>query len=454
MTLRRWRRCRQRSSLHAGWKCTATVRHIFTRYVALASGQALVDELRAQGYRTKQRAYADGGIKGGIAFGRGMLFHLLQNRLYNGEVEHKGSVYAGEHDAIVDRGVWNAVQQLIAGNRIERKVRNNASAPSLLSGLVVDGDGRRMSPSHAVKSGRRYRYYITHSSTITDDKAAWRMPAHPLERAVIDQLAAWLGDRQAIATIVATADAAATACALASAEVAVKLLHGSMSARRELIVSIVGVIRLSDSDLQIHLKADALAGMLRVAIVDDAALTISAPLARVRRGKEIKLVIGNPAGGDAQSGCNERLVALLTEARKARETLLAHADRSLTAHATATGQCRKRLGQLVGLSYLAPGIQRAIMTGRQRATITPNALLRARVSIVWDEQKAMLGLPDRHLLKRSGINALETPACSAACRLERRSLATSQAKDVLQEPPENGRHSARLLALAKSPVIR
>jgi site-specific DNA recombinase len=30
----------------------------------------------------------------------------------------------------------------------------------LLAGLLVDARGERLTPSHAVKNGRRYRYYV------------------------------------------------------------------------------------------------------------------------------------------------------------------------------------------------------------------------------------------------------------------------------------------------------
>ena len=41
--------------------------------------------------------------------------------------------------------------------------------PSLLAGMLFDGDGNRMTPSHAVKKGTRYRYYVSRS-LITKDR--------------------------------------------------------------------------------------------------------------------------------------------------------------------------------------------------------------------------------------------------------------------------------------------
>jgi hypothetical protein len=88
---------------------------------------------------------------------------ILQNHVHHGEVEHKGNVYPGQHEAIDDSNLWSVVQDKLAGNRKARELAVGAKAPSLLSGLIFDGDGNRMTPTHANKSGRRYRYYISAS---------------------------------------------------------------------------------------------------------------------------------------------------------------------------------------------------------------------------------------------------------------------------------------------------
>lgn len=152
-------------------KDAATVRHIFNRYLALGTGQALIEELRAEGYRARLREQK-GRTIGGVPFGRGMLFAMLSNRIYLGEIVHKGQAHPGEHLPIIDRALWDRVQQLIDANRVERKAATNVAHASLLAGILFDGQGRRMTPSHAVRSGKRYRYYITHSSELREDQPA------------------------------------------------------------------------------------------------------------------------------------------------------------------------------------------------------------------------------------------------------------------------------------------
>src|ERR1700719_1480750 len=69
--------------------------------------------------------------------------------------------------------------------------RAKAAEPSLLAGLLVDARGERLTPSHAVKKGRRYRYYVS-GALITDagtDREGWRLAAGEIEEAVIRILA-------------------------------------------------------------------------------------------------------------------------------------------------------------------------------------------------------------------------------------------------------------------------
>jgi DNA invertase Pin-like site-specific DNA recombinase len=90
-----------------------TVRHIFQRYVNLRSVRALRAELDEAGIRSKRRTLADDTPYGGQKLSRGALYLMLQNRIYRGEITHKGNAYPGEHPAIVDKALWNQVQAIL-----------------------------------------------------------------------------------------------------------------------------------------------------------------------------------------------------------------------------------------------------------------------------------------------------------------------------------------------------
>ena len=120
-----------------------TVLHIFRRYVELRSVRVLKTELEEAAIRSKRRTYEDGTCCGGQKLSRGALYLMLQNRIYRGEVTHKGTAYPGEHPAIVDQALWAQVQAVLADNRVDREIGSYAKQPSLLAGLVFDETGER-----------------------------------------------------------------------------------------------------------------------------------------------------------------------------------------------------------------------------------------------------------------------------------------------------------------------
>ena len=97
--------------------------------------------------------------------------------------------------------MWDEVQAVLAKNRVERATGVRAKHPSLLAGLVYDGKGERLTPTHAVKKGTRYRYYVS-TGLLTgakkDHSSGSRIPAGDVELLVIDRLRAFLTDPAAV----------------------------------------------------------------------------------------------------------------------------------------------------------------------------------------------------------------------------------------------------------------
>ena len=165
-----------------------TVRTIFSLYLELGSMGALIAELDRRGIRTKVNGRRDGRQSGGIRFGVGPLAHLLKNRFYIGEVAYRGEVHRGEHEPILSRDLFEAVQEKLAANAVARQVRLRGSA-ALLTGRLFDDRGNRMSPTHANKKGARYRYYVS-QALLQNRKAEAgsiaRVPAPETENLVCD----------------------------------------------------------------------------------------------------------------------------------------------------------------------------------------------------------------------------------------------------------------------------
>ena len=138
------------------------VRTIFALYLEVGSIAVLAEILERKGIRTKVRPLSNGETRGGIPFGVGALAHLLRNRFYVGEIDYRGEVHAGEHEAILDRSVFDKVQAKLKKNAVDRAIRLKGS-PALLMGRIFDDVGNRMTPSHSNKRGVRYRYYVSHA---------------------------------------------------------------------------------------------------------------------------------------------------------------------------------------------------------------------------------------------------------------------------------------------------
>ncbi len=152
----------------------------------------MVRDLRERDIRTKARLLATGAARGGVLFGRGSLFYLLRNRFYVGEVKYKDEILPGEQPTIMDRALFDAVQQKLTDKWTTRSTVRNAS-DHLLTGLLFDDAGHRMVPTHATKAGVRYRYYVSLPHLHGESKTAAvgavsRVPATDIENIIVKSL--------------------------------------------------------------------------------------------------------------------------------------------------------------------------------------------------------------------------------------------------------------------------
>ena len=196
--------------LHIDEEEAATVRLIFALFLELGSVRALQRELRRRDVRTRIRTLATGKTIGGVHLTNGPLAHLLRNRHYLGEINHRKHSWPGEHAAIVDGDTFAKVQARLDEQRVTRAARLKSKA--LLIGKLFEGSGERLTPTYAVKQGVRYRYYISASAMQARDRVAsatHRLPAAALEAAVIDALRAEIEEPYALASEFGSSVAAA-----------------------------------------------------------------------------------------------------------------------------------------------------------------------------------------------------------------------------------------------------
>jgi len=171
------------------------VRTIMQRYLEVRNVPRLIEILQAEGVVTKVQHRTSGPHRGGIPFARGSLFHLLKNPVYRGKIVHKGKVYDGEHEAIVDEALWNQVQSHLAAKAPPRKRSTNKPQQAMLRGLITDPHGRPMVPTYGSSKVKRYAYYETRKDLARPgDPPGIRFQRGHLEQHLIGYLEELLGD--------------------------------------------------------------------------------------------------------------------------------------------------------------------------------------------------------------------------------------------------------------------
>ncbi len=114
----------------------------------------------------------------------------MKNRTYLGETGHHGSWFPGEHKPIIDRATFDKVQELLKSNGVARTGRQQQTG-ALLTGILFDDRGNRMSPSFSVKGGIRYPFYISsamRNGSKTEAGSVRRVSGTAIEGAVLTAL--------------------------------------------------------------------------------------------------------------------------------------------------------------------------------------------------------------------------------------------------------------------------
>lgn len=382
-----------------------TVVDIYRRYLRLKSVRALQVELDTAGSRSKRRVRPDGTDHGSQRFSQGALYLLLQNRTYRGEATHKGNAYPGEHAAIVDKPLWDAVQAVLADNRVHRASGVNTKAPSLLTGLLFDEAGERLTPTWSVKKGTRYRYYVSTSLVKGGSKAnstRRRIPAGNLETIVMARLRRLLSSRGELLDAIEGASIGRTGQGqlIQRGRKLAEELGRTPEKNRTTVTALVRRVEIGADSVKIDVSQDRLAALLgseREEVAhnepidpSDHILALTATVQLTRVGREMKLLVDD--SNDHRSP-DMSLLRVLTRAHDVQRRLAE--DTALTVHDIARdGRVTPDYLYIVlRLRWLAPDITSAIINGRQPAQLNAKRLMRltAQLPADWSAQRALLG---------------------------------------------------------------
>lgn len=349
------------------------VKHLFTRYLELGSVLPLVRELDSHGHRTKRSTARNGNERGGARFSCGAVYHILSNRIYVGEIVHKGKAHPGEHKAIVTPELFEAVSASLQTKRVKRTNRKEKATASPLTGKLFDGDGLPMRPTFGHGRGKRiYRYYVSETllpagrTSNSHNRSGQRLSATRLERVLSSALLPLMP-------------------------------QGDDS---ELLFRAINHIRVRDGTLRISLELSALLGDDEIdndvldrakevdasARIDGNSLLISIGGGAVRRGK----AMSTPTHLLDDAERRKLLADLIRKSHRLLERLKASPNRP-EAHIGMTAPINEWGRRRVAIGLLAPDVQTKLLQGKAPAHVTPDMLLEGELPLDWGEQRRMLG---------------------------------------------------------------
>lgn len=368
-----------------------TVRLMFERYIELKSVRLLKAEMDSLNILTKRRIFSTGRQTGGLPYAEKNLYHLLQNRIYLGEIVHKDKSYPGEHDGIVDQTVFDETQKIIAQNRMRKLGSHGAKYPCLLAGLLYDDRGNIMSPKYSNTRKRFYRYYTSQAIISGYHHKAGSLPnipAEEVERLVTAEIGAFLRDRTRIQPYLRHLDAKHQTSIL---EKASTIMSGDADQGRLFIRYITHRIEISDQHIQIEICPDHLLEALQDAMHKKREAQPEHPIIL---NKKIKLAAANNGSrviiGSSRAGRSMQLIKAIARSFLWNEQLLKGERTSfqdIGNHEKISSSTY--VSKIVRLRFLAPEIIESILSGSNPADWTVEKLFKVK-SLDWNEQRQLL----------------------------------------------------------------
>ena len=352
----------------------ALVRQMFERYLELGSVPRLVEELDRAEIRSKAWVSAAGKSMGGLRLRAGAICHILKNRVYLGEIVHKGTAHPGDHDPIISPHLFEAVQRRLEANSVERKRGKVRTASCWLTGKIRDISGQPMRPSFGYgRGGRRYRYYISEGelpgTRASTNAPVTRVSAQHVERVIAERLAVLTGasehDHEALLPIILTV------------EIASRNIHVLIDAKK-----VCEPAELPQQTID-RIAAGLLEGD-RIVNESEAVLRLAIDIPPVRRGKTFPTARFD-AGSTVTTHQSLSSAEQLRRAhRRLSELNASPLDPDSHKAADAPGEGWTRGGLLA--AFLAPDIQKALLKGE---LLLSDSLTTVSLPLAWEDQRCI-----------------------------------------------------------------
>ena len=370
----------------------ATVQQIYHRYLEVGSVRKLKKDLNRDRIVSKIRVSRKGIRSGGRSFSRGALYELLSNPIYIGEIRHKRERHPGQHEAILERELWEKVQQRLQDRAARTPEPRTKAPPSPLAGKVFDETGEPLYAQGAVRRGRRYRYYVSRAlvrGSTAERQRGWRVPGPELDRAVAIAARSILDDKPAILAALqreGIEDIDANRVFKLATEWRERLLSEIECSTA--LVELVERAILTDDGIRLGLKISVPCSGPRGAALHKMLLLQFVPLKVKRRGVEMRLIIN---GGDGPRRPDPALLKAFARARVWFEELASGRVRSLVEIARREGLAKRYVTRLTKLAFVSPAFAEAIAEGEVPITTNLQMLMDGRVALPlsWNDQEQL-----------------------------------------------------------------
>ena len=271
--------------------------------------------------------------------------------------------------------------------------------PSPLIGKLFDDQGERLTPSHAVKGNRRYRYYVSRSlmkGAARKSGQGWRVPALEIERNLAAAVARILDERTAIVADVDKAGLGAhdiTSILATAAEWSTRLRSEAEASTA--LKSLVERAELHQDGIRLSLRLPLpTSGKPKASAATHLSLTRQIPLRVRRRGIEMRLVIGGGSGSAPR--VDSTILKATARARRWFDDLVSGRAASMVEIGQREGVGKRYVSRMIRLAFLAPAIVESIAEGRQPPELTAQFLSTGRgdLPLSWQAQEKLLGFAD------------------------------------------------------------
>lgn len=371
------------------------VREIFQLHLELGCVRYLKVELDRRQWLTPPRLTRRADASGGRPFSRGHLYRILSNPVYLGQISHKGETFPGQHPAIIEASVWQLVQARLRANLQGERRHTNTIEPSLLAGLLFDQKGNRLTPSHARKRAKRYRYYVHRPKNGESNDPArrgLRWPAQELDDAILGALDRFLHDQGRLVELMGQIQPAKIAFCLAQGKrLAEQLSCGSSQDKIEMLNRIVSRIAVCKDYIEIAVRLNAICREGPMHAPEDSTVSVTVPIELKRCGMVVRLLIRAP--GDENLVPDQTMVALLAKANAWLQLLISGDADSVLTIAKREKVTTSYVTRLIHLGCLSPDIVERILRGQHSPDLYATRLIRqAPLPLDWHEQKKNLGM--------------------------------------------------------------